>query len=558
MINWPTLASAFLCLLIGTACLSSASAQEIDHDLINGECAKTTMHGQPVKVCRDANGNLKISALQGQSNQIEPLNEQYKHDERKLNQISADFSAADMHDEHTLATLRQLQNVAQELQQALAKRKYDTQDLMRETLDLQDRINSQLNAANNRLIEQQSKSNNQESVQQTAIPDRLKSDSSPENPQPAISANNEGQKTQWYVYLLTSIALLITLFITAHAIRWLIRFLVHTKKSLLEKYAHISNPDARQDNFVIEYLQLQKDCQSQMILIWCSAFCLALFFFPLLPIFLILALIVTTYCFPTMETISIGDAYFSGNEHFKSAIQFLAKNSVGQCVQTFKKITANREFFLIRKQNDLLIITPRTYWVMLGKNNYTGQTCTITVNSFSFKEQVLRPQSDDEIISTVWRYAKRTNPNERDFRYNNNSSTYIVRRHGITLKLANGLEWTLKPFSQAKCSDIEKTFGIIIERNKGRANQEERTSSNYTKRNTYQRYWHEVLDVSINASQDEIRKKYLKLIKEYHPDRLKGVEGLHPDFENMANQKLAEINSAYEEAMRQFKKSASS
>ena len=57
---------------------------------------------------------------------------------------------------------------------------------------------------------------------------------------------------------------------------------------------------------------------------------------------------------------------------------------------------------------------------------------------------------------------------------------------------------------------------------------------------------YEVLGVSRNASQDQIRKAYRDLVKKYHPDRYRG----HP-LEELAEEKMAEINAAYETLQRQ-------
>jgi hypothetical protein len=62
------------------------------------------------------------------------------------------------------------------------------------------------------------------------------------------------------------------------------------------------------------------------------------------------------------------------------------------------------------------------------------------------------------------------------------------------------------------------------------------------------REWFEILGVDFRASPEEIRAARNRLVRQYHPDRLESVEGLSPDFEALANQKLVEINAAYEEA----------
>ena len=53
------------------------------------------------------------------------------------------------------------------------------------------------------------------------------------------------------------------------------------------------------------------------------------------------------------------------------------------------------------------------------------------------------------------------------------------------------------------------------------------------------RDYYEVLGVSKNATQDEIKKAYRKLAKKYHPDA-------NPDNKEEAEAKFKEVNEAYE------------
>lgn len=55
----------------------------------------------------------------------------------------------------------------------------------------------------------------------------------------------------------------------------------------------------------------------------------------------------------------------------------------------------------------------------------------------------------------------------------------------------------------------------------------------------------ETLGVDQGASAAEIKKAYRLKVAEYHPDRIEG-KGLPPEFIKFANDKLAEINGAYE------------
>lgn len=53
---------------------------------------------------------------------------------------------------------------------------------------------------------------------------------------------------------------------------------------------------------------------------------------------------------------------------------------------------------------------------------------------------------------------------------------------------------------------------------------------------------HEILEVAPNASEDEIRAAYRKLVQMYHPDK---VSGLGPEFGELAERRMKEINAAY-------------
>ena len=58
--------------------------------------------------------------------------------------------------------------------------------------------------------------------------------------------------------------------------------------------------------------------------------------------------------------------------------------------------------------------------------------------------------------------------------------------------------------------------------------------------------FYEILGVSKNASDDEIKKSYRKLAMKYHPDRNKG--------DKEAEKKFKEINEAYKVLLKKFLK----
>ena len=59
--------------------------------------------------------------------------------------------------------------------------------------------------------------------------------------------------------------------------------------------------------------------------------------------------------------------------------------------------------------------------------------------------------------------------------------------------------------------------------------------------------WHEVLAVSPQASEEEIKQAYKTLISQYHPDK---VASLGQELRDVAERKSKEITLAYRDAMR--------
>lgn len=61
--------------------------------------------------------------------------------------------------------------------------------------------------------------------------------------------------------------------------------------------------------------------------------------------------------------------------------------------------------------------------------------------------------------------------------------------------------------------------------------------------------WHETLNVSPQATIEEIRRAYKVLMSQYHPDK---VASLGEELKALAEKKSKEITSAYRKAMQQY------
>ncbi len=61
---------------------------------------------------------------------------------------------------------------------------------------------------------------------------------------------------------------------------------------------------------------------------------------------------------------------------------------------------------------------------------------------------------------------------------------------------------------------------------------------------------YEILGIGADASDDDVKKTYRALIRENHPDRLM-AQGLPEEFIDLANEKMATINAAYDKVCKQ-------
>ena len=95
----------------------------------------------------------------------------------------------------------------------------------------------------------------------------------------------------------------------------------------------------------------------------------------------------------------------------------------------------------------------------------------------------------------------------------------------------------LHPYEEQFLQDVAQRFGI--EKNQFRNIKSRHVVSN--DRDPYN-----ILDITNDLGNEELKRHYRALVREHHPDRLV-ARGVPLEFIDIANKRLAEINAAYEE-----------
>jgi hypothetical protein len=192
-----------------------------------------------------------------------------------------------------------------------------------------------------------------------------------------------------------------------------------------------------------------------------------------------------------------------------------------------------------------------------------GQYGAVAYNAFSvqlrptrFSEEEPVPH-DAEIVDHTWRYVNRDGGPDR--RFANNWQIPIVLYRQLELRSATGLHLIFHVSSSAAVDPFCELFGPAAHRTtrtnsgagagpsaagSGRKEPPPPPPPSRPEESTA----HRVLGVERGATLDEIRAAYRRLAQMYHPDK---VAGLAPKFGALAEQKMREINAAYEALARE-------
>ena len=165
---------------------------------------------------------------------------------------------------------------------------------------------------------------------------------------------------------------------------------------------------------------------------------------------------------------------------------------------------------------------------------------------------------DSNIADYTWQYVRVDGGPDR--RFANNRQLPIVNYGNIEISSPSGVNLHLQVsnllFAQQLAQTLSGYIEFIINPKRETSNKtssgQENQSRKKTGRNAQNSSAYATLNVNLDASKDEVTSAYKKLAHQYHPDK---VEGLGPEFKELAEKRMREINAAYKELMSKFKDS---
>jgi len=165
------------------------------------------------------------------------------------------------------------------------------------------------------------------------------------------------------------------------------------------------------------------------------------------------------------------------------------------------------------------------------------------------EDQVVPP--DAHVVDYTWRFVnKKGGP---DLRFNNNRQLPIAQYGFIQLQSRSGMNIHLNVSSVERAGYCAEAFNRSLHKGQQRSTAYKESRSAYEDRPRAKqskplvdekiRSAHQILNVEIGSSQEQIVTAYRQMAKMYHPDR---VANLAPEFIELAEERMKEINAAYE------------
>lgn len=192
-------------------------------------------------------------------------------------------------------------------------------------------------------------------------------------------------------------------------------------------------------------------------------------------------------------------------------------------------------------------------FVFVWQNNRYGAVSYDALNvSFSptrFIEDAGVPR-DAQVVGSTWQYVNKNGGPDR--RFSNNRQIPVAQYGLLEITSRTGLNIHLHVSNLEAARYFAGAFNRAQGASRGRhagGRQQHRRDAGGSGSNVSPgtKSAYETLGVSVGASQAEIVAAYRQMAMMYHPDRL---SGLAPEFVELAEERMKEINAAYEELKR--------
>jgi hypothetical protein len=169
---------------------------------------------------------------------------------------------------------------------------------------------------------------------------------------------------------------------------------------------------------------------------------------------------------------------------------------------------------------------------------------------------------DAEVIDYTWRFVNKKGGPDR--RFNNNRQIPVANYGFLGITSTNGLNIHVHVSNHSIAADFANHFnstrqqsfdeqsrrksGFKAKVKRTRLEGDPKDKSPHPDIDSRQKSAHEILGIEIGASSDDISTAYHHMAQMYHPDK---VAHLAPEFREIAEDRMKEINAAYAELRRQ-------
>lgn len=165
------------------------------------------------------------------------------------------------------------------------------------------------------------------------------------------------------------------------------------------------------------------------------------------------------------------------------------------------------------------------------------------------EDQIVPP--DAQVVDYTWRFVNKKGGPDR--RFNNNRQLPIAVYGFMQFQSGSGLNIHLNVSSVERAEHSAEAFHNSLHQRQPPSNPDKESSRPYNDRPGARqnkplvderiRSAHQILSIEIGSTAEQIVAAYRQMAKMYHPDR---VANLAPEFIELAEERMKEINAAYE------------